>query len=166
MEGNLPKKEDLKKTMKVDNTESYAELKHKHSEEMEAFTHKNCIWAFSNEQFQNALDKLGITKEQFQEQYVGFLGGGVIRKDAVDEWKELNKRQTKELHHRMETDHKFAVQAFNYELSNYETFLSYRFEEAFCALGYSGKDVNENEHLLKAYKEAKKIYWDWCIENC
>ena len=153
-------------TVKVDNTESYAALKHRQGEALDKFTAKNCIWAFSEKQLQEALDKRGLTREQFKEQYTGFLGGGVIRKDAVDEWKNFTKNQTKELHARMESDFEFAKQAFNYELSNYECFLSYRFDEAIGALGYTEKEVNENEHLLKAFKTAKNIYWEWCIENC
>ena len=146
-------------------TLDYSEFKEQQRQEINEFTKKNCVWAFGAKQYQEMLQRINMTEEQFKEAYTSFPGGGAILKTAVQDWKTLCERQEADLGKIMRNDVDFAKQAFRYEFSNYECGISMRYDEARAALGLTMEDINNNEILLTAYKLAKKDYEDWCMEN-
>lgn len=146
-------------------TLDYSEFKEQQRQELNEFTKKNCVWAFGEKQYKEMLERINMTEAQFKEAYTGFPGGGAILKTAVQDWYNLCKRQETELATIMRNDVNFAKQAFRYEFSNYECGISMRYDEARGALGLTLEEINQDETLLTAYKQAKKEYEDWCMDN-
>lgn len=145
---------------------TYRELKDRHSKEVNEFTTAYCAWAFGNKQYKELLEKLNLTEKELQEKYAGFIGGGIILKDKINDWKELSERHYNEMHDAMLNNEEFAKSAFLYEMGNFEVFYSSRYNEVFGALGVTQKDLETNPALANAFRNAKREYWDWCIENC
>lgn len=146
-------------------TANYKEFREETYKELNDFIGKNCVWAFGREQTQAKLKELGLTEQEFVNQYVGFMGGA-MRKDKVKEYAEISRKAHETLVNALKSNYELAKDAFNYELHNHECFYTSRFSDAFNALGLTDDEVNNDEILLKAFKEAKKAYWDWACENC
>ena len=144
---------------------TYKELSEKLNKPVQDFINKHAFWAFNETQLNEKLKKLGITKEQLQKDYIPFFGG-VIKKDKVREYRKMSNKATSDLIEALKANFNLAKDAFNYEFNNHECFYTGRFSEALNAIGLTIKEVNENETLLKAFKEAKNDYWEWACENC
>lgn len=144
---------------------TYKELSEKLNKPVQDFISKHAFWVFGETQLNEKLKELGITKEQLQKDYVSFFGGA-IKKDKVQEYRRISNKATNDLIEALKADFDLAKDAFNYELNNHECFYTGRFSEALNAIGLTIKEVNENETLLKAFKEAKNDYWEWACENC
>lgn len=106
-----------------------------------------------------------LTEKEFAAQYRPFLGGGAIHKDHLQDWKDLCRDQERRLHDKMNKNKRFAESAFYYELSNYECFISYRYDEALGALGLTAEEVNANPRFLDAYVKARRKCYNWGLEN-
>lgn len=151
---------------KAENKNNYLEFKELQSKELDRVLEEcGVFFAFGKEQLDKKLKELGITTEDLKRDYAGFYGGGVIRKDKIKTYKEFSDKRYIELKEKMKSDFEFAKTAFRYEMSNYECFISGRFDEVLGILSVTEKDLEENEQLKKAFKETRKEYWDWCIEN-
>lgn len=134
----------------------YIDFKKKIEKEHNDFSSKNIIWAFSDEQLNEALKKRGLTLKQFKELYAGFYCGGAILKSAIPEHEAMSKRHYDELHYNLRNDSDFAYEAFSYELANHEYCYTRNFSPAIRALGLSSDDINDCPLMLEAFKKAEK----------
>lgn len=127
----------------------YKELKEKHQNEFNSFPKG---FAFTQEQLEEEMKKLGVTSEN---DLLGIAGGtGFIRKSDKDAYIEMNRRHMKESKEYMK-DYDFAFDAFLYELNNHEYVITYDADDAIDALGLSRADFEANPMLLKALKAAR-----------
>ena len=113
------------------------------------------FWAFSNEQFEEGLKKLGTTKEEILS--TGY-GGYIRKKDKnkyIQMWGEINKKETENL-----KDDTFLYQAFRYELNNHEFGYTYDLEPALSALNLKFETLTKRE--MKILDKAKKDYLKDC----
>lgn len=143
----------------------YTRFKKQQSAETDEFCRKYCEWAFGQEQFKKLLDKLNLTEEQLKEQYTGFIGGGIIRKDKVEDWQQLCRRHNTDLMEKLLRNKTFAYQAFMYEFNNHECGYTGDYSRALAALGLSCSDISKYDKLLEAYKKATKAYEKWCYKH-
>lgn len=134
----------------------YTEFKSKIEKEHNAFSEKNIIWAFSDEQLNEALKKRNLTLKQFKELYARFYCGGAILSSSVPEYKAMSERHYEELQSHLRNDSDFAYEAFRYELGNHEYCYTRNFSPALRALGLSSDDVNNCPLMLEAFKKAEK----------
>jgi len=125
---------------------NYRTLKTQHAKELNDFP---MSFAFSEKQFAEGLEKLGITKDEA----LSIPGGGFIRKTDGDALTELFRRHNKEMAEELTHDD-FMVQAIEYELGNHEYCVTYDPEPALDALGLSLK----NERVARLFKVARKSY--------
>jgi len=125
---------------------NYNTLKTQHSKELNDFP---MAFAFSNEQFAEGLEKLGITKDEA----LSIPGNGFIRKTDGEAFTELFRRHNQEMAEALTHDD-FMVQAIEYELGNHEYCITYNPEPALDALGLSLK----NERVARLFKVARESY--------
>ena len=92
----------------------YVEMKKRHQEEFDKFP---IAYAFNDKQLDEALEKLGATREEC----VSVFGhGDVVRKEDARALLDLLDRQRNELMRRILDDQEFAYEAFLYEMDNHE----------------------------------------------
>jgi hypothetical protein len=111
------------------------------------------FFAFSNEQFDEGLKKLGVTKEEVYD--IGL--GGFIKKTSGESWYELLKRHHEEDKEAREDDD-YVHQMFSYELSNHEFCVNQDPEDTLRIVGLDWEKLQKNERLLKIYLKAEEEY--------
>lgn len=129
--------------------EEYLDLKKRHQKEFEEFP---IAYAFNDKQLQEALEKLGATKEEC----VTVFGHGDIvkRKDAKALLALLN-RQDEELKQRLRDDPDFAEAAFLYEMDNHEYAINWSADEdVLAAFNITFEKINQ-WGLQMAYSRAR-----------
>lgn len=141
----------------------YQELKDKHQKEFNEFP---IGFAFSDEQFKEQMEKLGLTVDD-EDKVVGIGAGGFIRKDDVEKFKEMNTRHRAEEEEAIKNDttgEGYIKDMFDYELANHEYGYTYDLTDTLDSLGLSMEDIQKDEKLknglrlaLKRYDESKKI---------
>lgn len=91
------------------------------------------FFAFSEKQFEEGMQKLGVTdtKSLFR-----IPGDGFIRKSDYEEFSSLLDRLDSEMKEALQ-DREFLIEAIEYELSNHEYGYTYNHEPALRALGIS-----------------------------
>lgn len=100
-------------------TQSYVELRDRQMEELNAFP---IAYAFDEKQLEEALAKLGATKEEC----VTIFGhGDILKKTDADRFLQMLQRHTKEMREALLADKDFAVEAFLYEMDNHEYAINY-----------------------------------------
>ena len=94
--------------------QEYLDLKKKHEKELNEFP---IAYAFNEKQLEEALEKLGATKEEC----VSVFGhGDIVKRENAKLLIELLDRQNKEMKRKLREDHDFAEAAFLYEMDNHE----------------------------------------------
>ena len=135
-------------------TNAYTELTKKHSTEFNDFP---MVFAFSTEQFKEAMEKLGLEVTDTDKIYKGFGGGFYKRTDSA-RLKELTGRHTKDMEDAISADitgEGFIFEMFDYELSNHEYCYTYDITDTIDALGLTIEEINGNEALKHGLKLAK-----------
>ena len=128
---------------------NYTELKEKHSKEFGEFP---IAFAFSDKQLDEALAKLGATKDE-----VCVTGrNGIVKKTDAQAYVDLLKRLDKELEDAMKDD-AFLTEAIRYELGNHEYGYTRDPTDTIECLGLSMDD----ERTLRCFNAAKKEYLAW-----
>ena len=145
---------------------SYKEFKESNSKELDEFINKNCFWAFSKKQFEEKLNELNMTHEEFESNYQDFIGGGFIRRDKVEEYNSIVDNMSRNKRKLLLENFEFAKDAFIYQMNNYKCFISDDYDNAKSALGLTDKDINNNHMLLKAWNSAREEYYNKCIRMC
>lgn len=97
----------------MDKRQEYLNLQKRQQQELTDFP---IAYAFSEKQLEEALEKLGATREEC----VTYMGhGDVLKRTDVPAFKAMLRRHTKEIHEALK-DEEFAEAAFLYEMDNHE----------------------------------------------
>lgn len=146
-------------------TMKYYDFKEKNNKVFHNFISRNVFFAFSQEQFKEGLEKFNIKEEEAKDKLYRYVGGGYILKSAVEEEKQILKRQHR-LQNKYLNNFKNLVNALEYEMNNHECGYTGNYSEGLYALGFSRKDLENNKRLRKAYVIArKKVYNDFIKYN-
>lgn len=111
------------------------------------------VFAFSNSQLQEGLNKLGVNKSEV----ISIGGGGFIRKSDKQNFHDLLDNFDEKLDENLEDD-EFVLQMFKYEMGNHEYCITYDDEEVIEACGLDLDRFNSSERLRKLYSEARDYY--------
>jgi hypothetical protein len=128
--------------------EAYLKLKGKHEKEMNDFP---IAYAFDGKQLEEALEKLGATKEEC---VTVFGHGDVMKKVDVPRFNAMLKRQDEELLEAMKDDD-FAEGAFLYEMDNHEYAINWSGDEDVLACFNMNTAMLREMGLVDAYRRAR-----------
>lgn len=128
--------------------EAYLELTKRHQKEMNEFP---IAYAFDGKQLEEALEKLGATKEEC---VTVFNMGDVMKKVDVPRFKAMLKRHKEELLEAMKDD-KFAEEAFLYEMDNHEYAINWSGDEDVLACFNMDVAKLREMGLTGAYRRAR-----------
>jgi hypothetical protein len=94
--------------------QEYLDFKKRQQKEFEDFP---IAYAFNDKQLEEALEKLGATKDEC----VSVFGhGDIVKRENAKALIKLLERHTKELREKLKEDEEFAEAAFLYEMDNHE----------------------------------------------
>ena len=115
------------------------------------------MWAFSDEQFAEGMQKLGLKETDTDKIY--FIGnGGFMKKKSLRAFELIMNRHEREREAAFKDD-QFAYDAFLYEFANHEFCITYEFEPTLAALGLTEDDLRaDNSRLYKIMIQAKNDY--------
>ncbi|MGC6586158.1 DUF7659 family protein [Paenibacillus sp. Dod16] len=131
----------------------YKELKSKHQKEVSEFP---MAFAFSNQQFKEGMEKLGLT-ESDMDKVCSIGAGGFIRKQDSEALKDMRIRHSRELQEAIDNDQTgegFIFDMFKYELANHEYSYTRDVESTLDALGFTAEEINANEKLRHGLAKA------------
>ena len=136
---------------------AYQEMKDRQQKEFDAFPMRA---AFSQQQFQNMMEKWGLTVNDTDK--ICSIGGGCyIRKADKDALIALINKTAAELKNAITADTTgdgFIFDMFVYELANHEYCITYDLEDTLDALGLTPEEVNVDKRLSYALNKAIKEY--------
>lgn len=140
--------------------QKYLDLQKKHQKELEEFP---IAYAFSDEQLQEALKKLGATKEEC---VTVFGHGDIVKRENAKKLIQMLERHTKETKEAMK-DPDFAEAAFLYEMDNHEYAINWSGDEDVLAcFAMSGEELRKMG-LQMAYDRARNKHFknmeDWGV---
>lgn len=143
---------------------AYAEMKARHQERVNALPLK---FAFSMQQFREAMESWGLT-ENDTDQIYKLGGGGFYRRE--DSNLIFNTFEENEIEQKTAISNDidgsgFIKDMFRYELANHEYCITYDLEPTLDALGLSVDDVNASPALLNGLKLAKAEYLAEAAKN-
>lgn len=92
----------------------YLEMQKRHQKELEEFP---IAYAFNDKQLEEALEKLGATKEEC---VTVFGHGDIVKRENANKLVKLLENQREEMLQRIKDDPIFAEAAFLYEMDNHE----------------------------------------------
>ena len=141
-------------------TNAYLILKRKQQEEVNNFP---MVFAFSDKQFEEGMEKLGLTATDTSK-VCSIGGGGIIRKTDSQTFGDMLEMQKKEMDEAIEADTTgdgFIFDMFSYELANHEYSYTWDIEPTLDALGLTIDEVNASDKLLNGLKKAKKSVSDY-----
>lgn len=157
--------------MYIDNKEKminkYDEIKEKHQKRVNDFP---LMFAFSNEQFKNGMEKWGL-KETDTDKIYSIGGGGFIRRNDVDAynkmWDEIKKEHQKYIDND-KTGAGYIKDMFVSELENHEYCITHDLDDTLYALELSYEEIINSptlKHGLElAQKEIREKDTDYEIE--
>ena len=136
---------------------AYQQMKDRQQKEFDAFP---IGAAFSNQQFQQMMEKWSLTVNDTDK--ICSIGGGCyIRKTDKEALRDLINRLNKEKQDAIAADltgDGFIFDMFVYELANHEYCITYDLEETLDALGLTPEEVNADELLKYGLNKAIKYY--------
>ena len=136
---------------------AYQEMKDRQQKEFDAFPMGA---AFSQQQFQNMMEKWGLTVNDTDK--ICSIGGGCyIRKADIAAFTTLINKTAAELKNAITADTTgdgFIFDMFVYELANHEYCITYDLEDTLDALGLTPEEVNVDKRLSYALNKAIKEY--------
>ena len=94
--------------------QEYLDLQKKHQKELEEFP---IAYAFNDKQLEEALEKLGATKEEC---VTVFGHGDIVKRENAKVFVKMLENQREEMLQRIKDDLDFAEAAFLYEMDNHE----------------------------------------------
>lgn len=134
---------------------AYAEMKKRHQEEANALP---MYWAFSDEQFDQQLKELGLTRNDTGKLCKTFGGGFCLASDAqmIADTLRGHRREMEEAISADETGDGFIKDMFLSELSNHEYTYTLDTEETLNACGFSEVEVEADPRLKRGLEMACK----------
>ena len=136
---------------------AYQEMKDRQQKEFDAFP---VGAAFSNQQFQQMMEKWGLTLNDTDK--ICSIGGGCyIRKTDKEALCALINRLNNEKENAIAADltgDGFIFDMFVYELANHEYCITYDLEDTLDALGLTAEQINADKRLTHSLNKAIKHY--------
>ena len=129
--------------------QEYLDFKKRQQKEFEDFP---IAYAFNDKQLEEALEKLGATKEEC---VTVFEHGDIVKKESVDALLALLARHTKELREKLREDKEFAYAAFLYEMDNHEYAINWTADEDVLDCFSLDWDMLRDWGLEDAYRRAR-----------
>lgn len=129
--------------------QEYLELQKKHQKELEDFP---IAYAFNEKQLEEALEKLGATKEEC---VTVFGHGDVVKRTDAKRLIAMLERQTEDLKQRLKDDPEFAYEAFLYEMDNHEYAINWSADEDVLACFSISFDDIRKWGLQMVYDQAR-----------
>ena len=131
---------------------AYVAMKKRHQKEVDSFP---IYFAFSNEQFEKIMERLGLSGDKRSENYYGkrlvkIGAGGFVLKEDSSKFVDMFKRHKKELDSMIaddKTGEGFIYQMFRYELNNHEYGYTGETEDTLEALGFSQEQIEADPRL-------------------
>ncbi len=130
--------------------QTYQELKKKQADEMNNF--KGLFFAFSQEQFKEAIEKMGLSLDS-KPQIISIGCGGYLLKTRESDFDNMLKRHKEEMK-KLKKDNKEFLTALVYELRNHEFCITGDPTDALNALGFTASQVDP-KILKEAIKQAR-----------
>lgn len=131
------------------NTKPYEELKERQREEFNSFP---ITYAFSEQQLDEALKRLGAKKEEC----VSVFGhGDIVKKEDAPKLIAMMKRHDQEVAEAMK-DEEFAEGAFLYEMNNHEYCINWEGDENVLGCFMLDFEKLEERGLSGAYRRARQ----------
>lgn len=136
---------------------TYTILKQKHQTEVDNFP---IGFAFSDKQFEEAMEKLGL-KVTDTDKVLSIGGGGFIRKTDSEAFGNMFERHEKEMKEAIEADttgEGFILGMFDYELANHEYCITWELDDTLRALDLTIDEVKASPALSHGLKLARSKY--------
>ncbi len=118
--------------------ETYSEMKARHRNEMNDF--KGIFFAFSNEQFEEGMASVGLTKDDTDKIFKLVAGGFILKTRSADFGAMMDRHETERK--TLKKAEKSMIEALTYELKNHEYCITHDPTDALNALGWSREDVS------------------------
>ena len=136
--------------------QEYLDFKKRQQKEFEEFP---IAYAFNDKQLEEALEKLGATKEEC----VSVFGhGDIVRRQDAKDLVKLFTRHDKELKQKLIDDVDFAYEAILYEMDNHEYANNWSADEdVLAALGIDFMFIRKNG-LQMVYDQARNQHMQTC----
>ena len=144
---------------------AYIEMNRRHQEEVGAFP---MAFAFGDEQFKEAMKKLGLKPSDTDKVCTIYGAGDIIRKSDLPAYREMQKRHREELFNAINSDETgdgFVFDMFDYELANHEYGYTRDPYDALMALGMSLNQVENDDRLRHGFEKACRNQAQWYDEH-
>lgn len=140
---------------------AYRELKDKQQAEVNAFP---MFFAFSQQQFDEGMKKLGLEPTDTDKIYKLGNTGGFYRKsdsEALHAMFERHEQEMKDAIAADKTGDGFIFDMFDYELANHEYGYTRDMTDALEALGLTLEDINADQRLVHGLQKAHEAQIEW-----
>lgn len=141
--------------------QEYLDLKKKHEKELSEFP---IAYAFNEKQLEEALEKLGATKEEC---VTVFGHGDIVKREDAKTFIAMLERHTEEIKQYLIDDIEFAEAAFLYEMDNHEYAINWSADEDVMDCFSINWDFIRKYGLQMAYDSARnkhiKQMEDWGV---
>lgn len=128
----------------------YSELKAKHQKEVDAFPFG---FAFNTKQFNEMMEKWGLTPDDTDKIY-SIGGGGYIRKSDSEAMGKMFKRHALERKMARKYGDEYLFEMFAYELANHEYCITHDLTDTLEALDLTIEQINADPKMADALKRA------------
>ena len=135
---------------------AYSELKQRHQLEVNNLP---LHFAFSNKQFEESLQKMGLTMEETDQLRSLGMAGGFYHMDHAEKIHETFIRHIKEREEAIASDKKgdgYIYDMFFYELNNHEYGYTGDVSSTLEALGLTLVEIKESKPLKRGFEKAIK----------
>lgn len=130
----------------------YYDFKQKQEKEFNSFP---IMFAFNNNQFDEGCKKLGIEPSEAKDKLYSAAGGGYYLKSDSEKLQDMMRRFDAERAEAMK-DPAFVLDAFTYELENYEYCITGNPADALSVFNLSIREVMEDPMLKECFTAAIK----------
>lgn len=138
--------------------QEYLDLQEKHRKELSEFP---MAYAFSDKQLEEALEKLGATKDEC----VTVIGhGDIMKRENAKPFIDMLKRQAEEVKDKLKNDPEFAEAAFLYEMDNHEYAINWDGDEDVLACFAITWDDIEEWGLQLVWNRARNKHMEHARE--
>ena len=141
--------------------QEYLDLKSKHEKELNEFP---IAYAFNDKQLEEALEKLGATKEEC---VTVFGHGDIVKRENAKPLIDMLERHTMEVKQKLAEDVEFAEAAFLYEMDNHEYAINWSADEDVLDCFAIDWDFIRKHGLQMAYDSARNKHFkqmeDWGV---
>lgn len=142
-------------------TNLYRELKERQQEEFNKFP---MMFAFSDKQFAEGMEEIGLKETDTDQIYKFGNSGGFYKKTDSKKLNNLLKKQEEEFKKAIaedKTGNGFIYDMFRYELDNHEYCITHDITDTVYTLNLTIEEINADKRLLNALEKARKDAIKW-----